>query len=299
MLAVPGTDAPTDLTTFTVKAGGQELGAEYGIVSIEIRREVNRVPKASIVLIDGDASQQTFATSEEDTLLPGVEVEILGGYSKEEKTLFKGIVTRHRVEVGPGNRSRLSVEMRDPVFRMTLGRRSRNFVDVTDSDVIEQMVGFNQGLTADIEATSLQHPQIVQHQVSDWDFIVMRAEMAGLAIVCIDGTVKAAKPAVSGAAEAAAIFGQGLLSADLELDAETQLTAVETGAWTWRTRNWSPPKAMTSRPRDRATCRAATLPRRAASARRCAIPARATRRCSTNGPPPRWAARVARPCGDA
>lgn len=231
MLSLPGTDAPTDLTTFTVKAGGRELGAEYGIVSIEIRREVNRVPKASIVLIDGDASQQTFATSEEDTLLPGAEVEILGGYSKEEKTLFKGIVTRHRVEVGPGNRSRLSVEMRDPVFRMTLGRRSRNFVDVTDSDVIEQMIGFSQGLTADIEATSLQHPQIVQHQVSDWDFIVMRAEMAGLAVVCVDGTVKAAKPAVSGAAEAAAIFGQGLLSADLELDAETQLTKVETGAW--------------------------------------------------------------------
>lgn len=221
----------TSLTTFTVKAAGQPLGAEYGILSIEVRREVNRVPRATVVLKDGDAAGQTFAVSEETTLVPGVEVEILGGYSSEETTLFKGIITRHRVEVGRQGGSRLTLEIRDPAFRLTLGRRSRNFTDVTDSDVIEQTIALNQGVTADVEATSVKHPQIVQHQASDWDFIVMRAEMAGLAVVCIDGTVKVAKPAVAGAAEAFAIFGQGLFSADLELDAETQLTKLETGGW--------------------------------------------------------------------
>ena len=66
---------PTNLTTFTVKADGTALRAEYEIVSIEIRRAVNRVPKATIVLLDGDAAKQTFARSEEATLIPGVEVE--------------------------------------------------------------------------------------------------------------------------------------------------------------------------------------------------------------------------------
>ena len=188
------------LTTFTIKAAGAALGAEYGIVSLEIRREVNRVPKATLVLVDGDAAAQTFAISEEDTLIPGVEVEILGGYSSQETTLFKGIITRHRVEVGPRGGSRLIVEARDPVFRMTLGRRSRNFADVTDADVMEQVIGLNQGLTAEVTATTLTHPQIVQHQVSDWDFLVMRAEMTGFAVICIDGTVKVAPPAVAGAA---------------------------------------------------------------------------------------------------
>src|SRR5262245_12160816 len=81
----------TSLTTFTIKAAGQALGAEYGVLSIEVRREVNRVPKATIVLKDGDAAAQTFAVSEETTLVPGVELEILGGYSSDETTLFKGI----------------------------------------------------------------------------------------------------------------------------------------------------------------------------------------------------------------
>lgn len=235
MLAPPGLDvSSTSLTTFTVKAAGQALGAEYSIFSVEIRREVNRVPKATVVLLDGDVAKQTFATSEESTLIPGVEVEILGGYASDETTLFKGIITRHRVEVGIAGRrsgSRLTIEARDPAFRMTLGRRSRNFADVTDSDVMEQIIGLNQGVTADVEATSAKHPQIVQHQVSDWDFLVMRAEMASLAVVCLDGTVKVAKPVTAGAADAVAIFGQGLFSAELELDAETQLTKVEAGAW--------------------------------------------------------------------
>ena len=100
MLDLPVDSRPANLTTFTVKANGTALGAEYGIASIEIRREVNRIPRATLVLVDGDAAAQSFAISEEDTLTPGVEVEITGGYSSEETTLFKGVITRHRVEVG-------------------------------------------------------------------------------------------------------------------------------------------------------------------------------------------------------
>jgi Rhs element Vgr protein len=233
MASLPGLgdSRPTHLTTFTVKADGEPLPQTYGIVSIEIRRELNRVPKATIVLLDGDPSAQTFAVSEEEALVPGVEVEILGGYSSEETTLFKGVVTRHRVEVHRRGGSHLIVELRDPVFKMTLARRSRNFADVTDSDIIEQLIGMHDGLTADVAATTLSHPQIVQHQVSDWDFLVMRSEMAGLAVACVDGTVSVAAPAPAGTAAAAAIFGQGLIAAELELDSESQLQTVEAGAW--------------------------------------------------------------------
>ena len=233
MLNVPGlgTDRPSHLTTFTVKANGTALGGEYGIASLEIRREVNRIPKATLVLVDGDASAQSFAISEEDTLVPGVGIEILGGYASEETTLFKGVVTRHRVDIGARGGSRLTVEMRDAVFRMAIGRRSRNFTDVTDADVMEQLVAQHAGLTAEVTATTLTHPQIVQHQVSDWDFLIMRAEMAGFAVVCIDGTIKIEPPAVAGAAAARAVFGEALFSAELEIDAESQLSAVETGAW--------------------------------------------------------------------
>jgi Rhs element Vgr protein len=233
MLSIPGSldQRSTHLTTFTVKAGGAPLPPEFGVVSIDIRREINRLPRATLVLNDGDVSGQTFALSEQKQLVPGAEVEILGGYSSEETSLFKGIVTRHRIEVHRLGGSSLVIELRDPAFRMAIGRRSRNFSEVTDADLIEQIIGFHSGLSADVAATSLTHAQIVQHQASDWDFMVMRAEMAGLAVVCADGKVSVQPPVVAGTAAASAIFGESLMSAELEVDAESQFAKVEPAAW--------------------------------------------------------------------
>ena len=233
MLGIPGAidSRATHLTTFTVKSAGAVLPPEYGIISIDVRREINRLPRATIVLNDGDAADQNFALSEQDLLVPGAEVEILGGYSSKETTLFKGIVTRHRIEVHGRGGSNLIVELRDPAFRMAIGRRSRSFSDVTDSDLIEQLIAFHSGLTADVASTTLSHKQIVQHQASDWDFMVMRAEIAGLAVTCIDGKVSVQPPITAGAAEVSAIFGQGLIAAELELDAESQFAKLEPAAW--------------------------------------------------------------------
>ncbi len=233
MLGIPGAidSRATHLTTFTVKAEGSALPPEYIIVSIDIRREINRLPRATIILNDGNVSEQTFALSEAKLLVPGAKVEILGGYSSDETTLFKGIVTRHRIEVHRRGGSNLVVELRDPAFRMAIGRRSRNFTDVSDSDLIEQLIALRPDLSPDVASTSLTHKQIVQHQASDWDFMVMRAEMAGLAVSCIDGKVSVQPPATAGQAAVSAIFGQGLMSAEIELDATSQFDKVEAGAW--------------------------------------------------------------------
>ncbi len=232
MVAIPSltSSGSKHLVTFTVKADGEPLPATYGVISIEIRREINRVPRATLVLRDGDAAEQTFAVSEGQLLIPGAELEILAGYSSEEATLFKGLVTRHRVEVNRRG-SRLVVELRDPVFRMTLGRHSRNFTDVTDGEVMEALIGLYPGLRADVSPTRFSHPQIVQHQVSDWDFLIMRAEMAGFAVICDDGAVSAAPFAVAGPAMVEAVFGEDVISAEIELDAGDQLETVEAGAW--------------------------------------------------------------------
>lgn len=227
----PENTRTSHLTTMSVMAGGVELGAQYRIVSIEISREANRIPKASIVLLDGDPAAQSFSTSDEDSLIPGVDVEIRGGYASEVSSLFKGIVTRHRIEVGDAGATRLVIELRDPVFRMTQGRNSRNFTDVTSSDIMEQLIAAYSELTAEVTATTFAHPQVVQQQISDWDFLVLQAESNGYDVITIDGTVKIATPITAGVAVASASFGENLISADLELNAEHQLASVETGAW--------------------------------------------------------------------
>lgn len=221
---------PTHLITFTVKAGGTALGATHGILGIEITRQVNRIPRATIILQDGSAAKADFAISSEQTLLPGAEIEILGGYSSTETTLFRGIVTRHRIELGP-RYSRLVIEAKDVAVRMTLARNSRDFVDQTDADILEALIGAWPGLTADVHLVGGSLPQVVQHQASDWDFLVMRAEMNAAFVIVHDGKVSVLPPAPAGLPVARAIFGQGLTDARLELDAESQLAAVKTAAW--------------------------------------------------------------------
>src|SRR5687767_4686111 len=129
MLSIPGAieSRATHLLTFTVKADRAAPPPEFGIVSSDINRQINRIRRATLVLNDGDVAEQNFSLSEQELLVPGASVEILGGYSSEETRLFKGIVTRHRIEIHRRGGSSLIIELRDPAFRMAVGRRSRNF----------------------------------------------------------------------------------------------------------------------------------------------------------------------------
>lgn len=219
----------SSLTTFTVKAGGSALPGTYRVVAIEIQRELDRVTSARLVLQDGSAAEQSFAASEGPDLAPGSEIEIDGGYQRQETRLFKGVVTRQRIEVGRRGDSFLHIEAKDPVFRATLARRSRNFTDLSDADVIAQVLAV-EGVTVEIESGEAQ-PQIVQHQVADWDFALQRAGALGLVADCDGGAVKFFTPDLTGAAVAAFEFGRDIHRVDLELDAESQFTAVETAGW--------------------------------------------------------------------
>lgn len=140
-----------DLITFKVMSGGTELPGKYGVKSIVVEKEVNRIPYARIVILDGSIPDQDFELSNEDLLIPGKEIEITAGYHSKEETIFKGIVVKHNIRVRNGS-SYLIIECRDKAVKMTLGRKSKYFYDSKDSDIIEELIS-NSGATADVEAT--------------------------------------------------------------------------------------------------------------------------------------------------
>ena len=219
----------SSLTTFTVKTNGTALPGSYHIVAVEIQRELDRVTSARIVLQDGNAAEQNFPASEGEDLVPGAEIEVDSGYDRSETRLFKGIITRQRIEVGRRGDSFLHIEAKDPVFRATLARRSRNFTDQSDADVINEVLAV-EGVTVEIDPGEVQ-PQIVQHQVSDWDFALQRAGALGLVCDCDGGQLRFFTPDLGQSAAATFEFGRDIHRVDLELDAESQFTAVEAGAW--------------------------------------------------------------------
>ena len=84
------TSKSDDLITFSVLTEGQELSKAYEVKSIAVTKEVNKVPTAKIVLIDGEASSREFKLSNEDLFIPGKKIEIKAGYHSDEETIFKG-----------------------------------------------------------------------------------------------------------------------------------------------------------------------------------------------------------------
>jgi Rhs element Vgr protein len=125
--------------------------------------------------------------------------------------------------------SLLEVDCRHAATRLALVRRSANFFDQSDGDAIESLLSAA-SVKADVDSTSVKHKQLVQHDCSDWDFIVARAAANGLLVFTRGAELALKKPALASAV-ADLRFGATLLEFDAEVDARLQSQAVQTVTW--------------------------------------------------------------------
>src|SRR5260370_34255731 len=149
---------------------------------------------------DGDSAHGDFPRSSGDLFVPGVSLSISAGYHGKVESVFSGVVLSQRVVVRRGS-SWLEVESRDPAFKMTLVRRNRYFEKQSDSDVAGTLLNDygGDGVSAgDIAATTVVHPQLLQYQATDWDFMIARLEAAGQVCFVDGGKVSSGKPSLSG-----------------------------------------------------------------------------------------------------
>lgn len=213
-----------------VRCNGEPLADVVELISLEVRRAVNTVPSARLVFDDGDMPAQAFPISDAATLVPGAAIAISAGYADSEETIFEGIVVKHGVHISGHNDARLVVECRDKAVKMTIGRRNANHVDLTDSDLIAKLAGAH-GLSADIEATTVQQAELVQHYCSDWDFALARAEANGLLVMVSDGQFVAKAPETGAEPVLSVGYGVDLIEFHGEIDARSQYSAAQAVAW--------------------------------------------------------------------
>ncbi len=218
-----------DVVSLTVEVDGSELPGSVPILAVVVAREVNRIPYARLRLADGDPAAGEFAVSAGDLFLPGNELTILAGYHGETEPVFAGIVLRQRLVVRPSG-SWLEVECREAAFQMTLSRRNRHFEEMKDSEVAEELLS-EHGLVGEITTTEVIHPQLLQFQATDWDFLLSRLEANGQLCVVDGTTVKSYVPALDEDADAEILYGANLVELDAELDARTESGAVRALAW--------------------------------------------------------------------
>ncbi|WP_086476330.1 type VI secretion system tip protein VgrG [Arenibacter amylolyticus] len=227
-------DIPTgsELPSFTILVDGTELDGSFAVSSLAVTKAINKIPTAQIQLVDGNVAEADFWASNENTLIPGKEIEIKMGYKGEEETVFKGVIIKHGIKTMGGNtNSQLSIEAKDVAVKLTVGRKNRYFSDMSDSDIMEAILNDYGDIAPEIETTPTTHAQMVQYYCTDWDFLVTRAETNGQLTMVDDGTIKTAAPDYGQQAVANLSYGHNILEFDFEMDARNQFSAIETRAW--------------------------------------------------------------------
>jgi Rhs element Vgr protein len=220
----------TGPVSFIITCDGAPKADTVQVISIETRHGANRIPSAMITIIDGDMPNGAFPVSDDGAFKPGAVIVISAGYDSTVKPIFTGVVIKHGLKVEGDNDARLVIECRDKALGMTVGRRNANYVDKKDSEIISALIG-SHGLSATVDATTVTYKELVQYYVSDWDYMMARAEANGLLVTVDAGAVSVKAPDASTAAVLTLTYGQDLISFEAEMDARWQLTQVTGTSW--------------------------------------------------------------------
>lgn len=212
---------------------GTEVPKTMVVESVDIVKEINKIPYARITLKDGDTREQKFPTSEDAIFEPGKEVEVKAGYGPgKEETLYKGVIVEHGIKQSNYSGAALVIKCKDKALKLTVGRKNKVFYDQLDSDIISSVVS-EAGLSADVDGTTGTHKKLIQYWSSDWDFIQSRADANSLVTIINDGQITIKKPVVCEKAKCGLVvsYGNDLVEMDMNIDSTHQYTEVGATCW--------------------------------------------------------------------
>jgi Rhs element Vgr protein len=235
--------------TATILSEGAPIDPGYDLISIDTRKEVNRIPSARLVLVDGDSASRRFSISDSKYFEPGkqIEIRLRGEDATEDTTVFKGLVMSHGVEADRED-SRLWVELKDAAVKLTQVRKGKVFRNLTDAQVIESIIkagGLKTGTRS--LSTEPQHPEIVQFYCTDWDFILSRADAYGLLVVVNDGQISLQNVDLQGSPKYSVEFGKNeIYNFEIEADATYQFAELQSVGWNLKEQKSTEPRTAKS-----------------------------------------------------
>ncbi|BAY80003.1 hypothetical protein NIES25_64910 (plasmid) [Nostoc linckia NIES-25] len=233
------------VVTVTILNDGSTMNPEYNVMSIDIIKEVNKIPIAQIILLDGDATKREFAISNTDFFKPGNNIEIKLRYEGErqnEETVFKGIVVRHSLQSDLYG-SLLTIDLKDAAIKLTHQRKSAVFREMGDNEIINKIIELWGLEITSIAATEPKHKEMVQYYCTDWDFILSRADVNGQWVLADDGKITVGKPNLKGLPKHTFEYGiSDIYEFEMSADIRHQYASVESTAWDVKTQSISPPQ---------------------------------------------------------
>jgi phage protein D len=212
---------------FQILVDGQAADVELAssVIGIRCADDLDHAARFQIHL--SDPGRKWTRT---DKFKPGTEIEIKLGYVGQLGTVCKAVVQSLEVVLTPDGPARLVVAGLDKGHSFGRGTVTKTYQDVKDSDLAQQIAQRN-GLTADVDDTKVVHEFVFQNNLSDYDFLLQRATLAGFRFQ-VDGTkLSFKKPRVSEPASAKLTWRENVGRLAVEVNTYDQVSKFSTVGW--------------------------------------------------------------------
>lgn len=234
MNAITPEIASGDRIVFKIKVDGNAVDVD-SVEAIETWSEANRIPRARIVIRDGEPDTEDYPISESATFVPGGELVIEAGYGSETKVIHTGTIVRHSLRVAARASPQLIVETADVLVGLTASRNSTLTQKASDSDVITKLVQAGGGTVGANKASKAPHETFIQYHATDWDLILMRAEASGCIVLVEAGKADIVLPTANDEPVLELGYGETIVALEAMIDSTPEYAdgAVKGRSWSY------------------------------------------------------------------
>lgn len=156
------------------------LSADFQVISIQIQQAYQHITSAQILIKqDVGFGESLFSNPSQKLPLSGELISVKADLDGDSIVLFEGIIVKHKYK-NSSNGTRLQLTAKNNIVNMAITTQAEVFSLQSDKEVIETIASkYGASLTTTKNITTQlagKHTQLVKHEISDWDFINVRAE---------------------------------------------------------------------------------------------------------------------------
>lgn len=209
------------------------LSADFQVISIQIQQAYQHITSAQILIKqDVGFGESLFSNPSQKLPLSGELISVKADLDGDSITLFEGVIVKHKYK-NSSNGTRLQLTAKNNIVNMAITTQAEVFSLQSDKDVIETIsskYGASLNTTKNITSQLAgKHTQLVKYEVSDWDFINVRAEANACFVYTEKDTIYVDKPSqeIDPAKIITANFGSNVYELELEQDDRKNQIAYE------------------------------------------------------------------------
>lgn len=177
------------ITDYKIVVNNFEIQDDIICSSIEISNGVNKIQSASLIISNNNLKKRNELT---ELFKPGSDIYIELSNEFSTETVFIGVIYKINLRHS-NNGSETIIECKHKTFELTKFRRTRFLKNIKDCELFSDILTQRE-IPHKIEDTKVVHSELTQYNVTDWDFIVTRADINGLIVVSDNDVLKIITP---------------------------------------------------------------------------------------------------------